>query len=116
VFRARERGFKQFKCPVRNVLSNIAVRNSMLFTKIFSHYLIIEHTLARVTAQSKIGLHYCYNAHTLLHTTLLTITSRTGEPDRDLHDANVNQLSIRREEDTQPSAQCCVITNKNCII
>jgi hypothetical protein len=97
------------------MLDNIAVRNSTLFIKIFSRYLITEHTLARVTSQSKKGLHYYYNEYTLLHTTLLIITPRMGEPDRDLDDANVKQLLIRRDEEAQPSAQCCVIRNKNCI-
>jgi hypothetical protein len=97
------------------MLDNIAVRNSMLFIKIFSHYLRIEYTLARVTSQSKICLHYCYNEYALLHTTLFITTPRTGEPDRDLEDAIVKQLLIRRDEEAQPSTQCCAIRNKNCI-
>jgi hypothetical protein len=87
----------------------------MLFIKIFYHYLITEHTLARVISQSKIGLHYCYTEYRLLHTTLLIITPRMGEPDRDLDDANVKQPLIRSDEEAQPSAQCCAIRNKNCI-
>jgi hypothetical protein len=98
------------------MLDNIAVRNSMLFIKIFSHYSINEHTVARVTSQSKIGLRYCYNEYTPLHTTLLIITPRIGEPDRNLDDANVKELLIRRVEEAQPSARCCDIRNKNCII
>jgi hypothetical protein len=98
------------------MLDNIAVRNSMLFIKIFSRYLLIEHTLVRVTSESKIALHYCYKEYTLLHMTLLIITPMMGEPDRDLDDANVKQLLIGREEEAQPSAQCCAIRNKNCII
>lgn len=87
----------------------------MLFIKIFSHYFIFELTLARVTSQSKPGLHYCYNEYALLRTTLLIVTPRMGEPDRDLDDANITQLLIRRDEEAQPSAQFCAVRNKNYI-
>ena len=38
-----------------------------------------------------------------------------GEPDRDLDDANITQLLIRRDEEAQPSAQFCAVRNKNYI-
>jgi len=38
------------------MLDNIAVRNTLLFIKLFSHYLIIKQTLARVISQQKIDI------------------------------------------------------------
>jgi len=51
-----------------------------------------------------------------IHTTLLIITPRMGEPGRYLDDANIKQLLLRREEEAQPSAQCCVMRKKRILL